>query len=100
MNAHAIPSPIIVDTVKRPGPSAPVYAEFDARLHGAPVSTVADLLEVLVNVDPSTRIEWAHTGPDECCDGHAHDITETWGHDAGVHATRHSVTVMIGGGSV
>lgn len=68
--------------------------------HVSAVPTVGDLLAALEHVDPTTRIMWDHEGPDECCEGHFHDITLTTDHTAVVDASRLVVTITLSEGSV
>lgn len=64
------------------------------------IRTVADLLALVADVDPRTRIVWVHDGPDECCPGHHHDITDTWDCDARGYAAPHTLEVIVSGGHV
>lgn len=61
----------------------------------ANVRTVADLLEVLADVDPSTKISWHAVTPDPCCPGHYHDINDLTADLVHVYSTSAAVEITL-----
>lgn len=62
--------------------------------------TLGELRRATEFMDDETRISWTYDGPEECCDDHAHDITQFFGCDAVVTVTPGEVEILLSGGYI